>query len=83
MRVHGDNRAIGLAGAGESYEENAEREIAEEMGITAVELQKQLDFFYGDDVSRLWGRLFSSQYDGDIRLDPEEVESGQFMSMQV
>jgi hypothetical protein len=53
------------------------------MGITGVELQKQFDFFYSDDVCRLWGRLFSCRYDGDFKLDPDEVESGRFMSLQV
>lgn len=53
------------------------------MGITGVELQKHFDFFYSDDVSRLWGRLFSCRYDGDFRLDPDEVESGHLMSLQV
>lgn len=71
------------SGAGESYEENAAREIEEEMGVTGVDLKKEFDFFYSDEVSRLWGRLFSCQYEGNFTLDPEEVESGQFMSIKV
>ncbi len=53
------------------------------MGVTDVDLKKEFDFFYSDEVSRLWGRLFSCQYDGILKLDPEEVESGQFMSIKV
>jgi 8-oxo-dGTP pyrophosphatase MutT (NUDIX family) len=70
-------------GAGESYEDNAMRELEEEMGIRDAKLKMHFDFFYEDAVSRLWGRLFSCCYDGDIVLDPEEVENGQFMSLQV
>ncbi len=31
----------------------------------------------------MWGTLFTTTYDGDIVLQPEEVESGQFMSVEV
>ena len=47
-----------LAGVGESYEDNAVRELEEEMGITGVPLETLFDFFYGDSTCRLWGRLF-------------------------
>ncbi len=53
------------------------------MGVRGVKLEKHFDFFYSDSVCRLWGRLFSCQYDGPFKLDPEEVESGQFMSLEV
>ncbi|DBA86064.1 TPA: hypothetical protein ACH3X1_005586 [Trebouxia sp. C0004] len=71
-----------IAGANESYEESAEREIEEEMGVRNVQLQKCFDFYHTDDISRVWGRLFSCTYDGTFRLDPEEVESGDFMSVK-
>ncbi len=71
------------AGADESYEESAEREIDEEMGVKDVQLRKCFDFYHADDITRLWGRLFTCTYDGDFKLDPEEVESGKFMSVQV
>ena len=71
------------AGAEESYEESAEREIQEEMGVSQVELKTCFDFYHADETSRLWGRLFTCTYDGGFTLDPEEVESGDFMSVQV
>lgn len=70
-------------GADESYEHNAEREIEEEMGIRQVELKKCFDFYHADETTKLWGRLFTCIYDGEFTLDPEEVESGEFMSIQV
>ncbi|KAK9811617.1 hypothetical protein WJX72_007029 [[Myrmecia] bisecta] len=69
----------GVVGAGESYEESAMREIEEEMGVTGVALKPHLDFYYEDAVTRMFGRLFSCVYNGTIRLDPEEVESGCFL----
>ena len=68
------------AGADESYELNAERELEEEMGVQNAQLQHCFDFYHADKVTRLWGRLFTCTYDGPMKLDPEEVESGQFMS---
>ena len=70
-------------GAHESYEQSAEREIEEEMGVKHVELKTCFDFYHADETSKVWGRLFACTYDGDFKLDPEEVESGEFMSVQV
>lgn len=72
----------GVVGADESYEQNAEREIEEEMGVKQVKLNPCFDFYHADEISRLWGRLFTCTYDGEFHLDPEEVESGEFMSVQ-
>lgn len=55
-------------GANESYEENAKREIEEEMGVVGVSLKFILDFLYEDKHSRVWGRLFSCIYDGPFQL---------------
>jgi len=67
-------------GAGESYELNAERELAEEMGISGVTLTHILDEFFEDHETRLWGRLFSCEYDGPITIQESEVDSVQWMS---
>ena len=71
------------AGANETYEESAEREIEEEMGVSEVQLHNCFDFYHADETSKLWGRLFTCTYNGEFKLDPEEVESGDFMSVQV
>jgi len=71
----------GVVGAGESYEENASREIEEEMGIAGVDLRPHFDFFHEDGVTRVWGRLFSCAYDGPFRLQVEEVERAEFMEV--
>ncbi|QDZ19682.1 NUDIX hydrolase [Chloropicon primus] len=66
----------------ESYEENAKREIEEEMGISGVELKHIFDFFYEDGISRVWGRLFSTTYEGPFELQESEVESARFMAVE-
>lgn len=53
------------------------------MGISGVTLEKSFDFFHDDEFTKLWGRLFTCTYDGKFTLDPEEVESGKFMTVQV
>ena len=46
------------AGFGESYRDNAVRELEEEMGVKNAELEELFDFWFSNDVCRLWGRLF-------------------------
>lgn len=71
------------AGAGESYEESATREIEEEMGISGVTFTKCFEFFYRDKMAQHFGGVFSCKYDGPLRLDPQEVESAEWWSLQV
>lgn len=53
------------------------------MGVKQVKLKTCFDFYHADETSKVWGRLFACTYDGQFNLDPEEVESGEFMSVQV
>ena len=71
----------GVVGAGESYEENAAREVEEEMGVAGAALTPLFDFFFQDGVTRVWGRAFRTTYDGPLRLQPEEVAGGAWMAM--
>lgn len=70
-----DPAAGGVVLAGESYEESAERELAEEMGIQGVELATGFDFWFDEAPVRVWGRVFVCRYDGPLVLQAEEVES--------
>lgn len=74
-----DPAAGGVVLADESYETGAKRELAEEMGIQNVPLTRHFDFYFADDHTRVWGRVFSCVYDGEIVLQEEEVESGAFL----
>jgi 8-oxo-dGTP pyrophosphatase MutT (NUDIX family) len=72
----------GVVLAGETYEESAERELAEEIGAKHIPLLKHFDFFHQDSHCRVWGRVFSCIYDGKIILQKEEVESGGFYTTE-
>ncbi len=72
----------GVVGHGESYEQNAAREIEEEMGVAGVALRREFDFQFRDRTSRVWGRLFSCTYEGPFRLQESEVASAHFMDVQ-
>jgi 8-oxo-dGTP pyrophosphatase MutT (NUDIX family) len=76
-----DVAAGGVVLAGESYEQGAERELEEEMGIRGVPLTRLFDFYFKDEHTRLWGCAFSCIYDGEIVLQEEEVESGAFVQV--
>ena len=76
-----DIAAGGVVLAGESYEEGAVRELEEELGIRETPLTSLFDFYYEDEYIRLWGRAFSCEYDGELVLQEEEVESGVFMKV--
>ena len=74
-----DPAAGGVVLAGESYEESAQRELYEEMGIRGVPLTPLFTFYFTDERTRVWGRVFTCVYDGELVLQPEEVESGEFL----
>ena len=76
-----DVAAGGVVLAGESYEEGAVRELEEELGVKETPLTSLFDFYYEDEHIRLWGRSFSCVYDGELLLQEEEVESGEFMNV--
>ena len=79
---HYDLAAGGVVAAGESYEECAEREAAEELGIRGATLEAKLDFYYEDERSRCFGRVFTCVHDGPFALQPEEVESVAFHTVE-
>ena len=74
-----DIAAGGVVQAGEGYEESASRELAEELGIHDVPLRSLFTFYYADERTRVWGGVFTCVYDGAMVLQPEEVESGEFL----
>ena len=77
-----DVAAGGVVLAGESYEESAERELFEELGIRGVPITRLFDFFYSGSGNRVWGRAYSCVYDGEMALQTEEIESGSFKKVE-
>ena len=76
-----DPAAGGVVLAGESYEQGAERELEEEMGIRDVPLTWIFDFYFVNEHVCVWGGVFSCVYNGEVVLQEEEVESGEFMKI--
>ncbi len=74
-----DVAAGGVVLAGESYEESAARELAEELGIANVPLHFLFDHYYEDRANRVWGRVYRCRHNGPFILQEAEVESGIFM----
>jgi 8-oxo-dGTP pyrophosphatase MutT (NUDIX family) len=75
-----DVAAGGVVLAGESYEESARRELAEELGIAAP-LTFLFDHYYEDLHNRVWGRIFRCRHEGPFALQVEEVAFGRFISI--
>ena len=73
-----DIAAGGVVLAGESYNESAERELAEELGIRDTPLTPHFTFKHQDDNNTVWGTVYTCVYDGKLTLQKEEVESGFF-----
>jgi Isopentenyldiphosphate isomerase len=64
----------GVVSAGEDILASAYRELDEEMGIHDVPLRSYGSFLHCDHECKVWGALFSCQYDGELALQAEEVE---------
>jgi len=79
--AHYDIAAGGVLLAGESYEESARRELAEELGVVDVALTDRGEYYFADTNNRVWGRIYSCVYDGPLTLQKEEVQEGSFMSV--
>lgn len=69
-----DPMSGGVVQYGETMEENAYREVDEEMGVRDVPLRHLGDFWYEDDRTAVWGGLFDCVYDGELTLQEEEVD---------
>lgn len=76
-----DVAAGGVVLAGETYEESAARELAEELGVDGVSFTSLFDQYFEEEDNRVWGRIFSCTHNGPFQLQKEEVASGYFMSV--
>lgn len=73
-----DIAAGGVVVSGESWEQAAERELLEELGIRA-HLIPLFDFHHKTVDNDVWGMAYMCFHEGPFLLQPEEVVSGEFM----
>lgn len=76
-----DVAAGGMVQADESYELSAARELAEELGVSGVQLAAHERFFFDQPDNRLWCAVFSAVWDGPLKLQPEEVLEARFLGV--
>lgn len=67
-----DIAAGGVAGVGEGWTHAAERELAEELGISAMMTSLGTDRYEDDDV-KLLAAIFSAEYSGEVQFTDGEV----------
>ena len=75
-----DFTAGGVLQAGEEPLESARRELAEELGITGVDLAALYETDYADDHTRFHAFCYECRWDGPVRWQPEEVAWGDWVS---
>lgn len=71
-----DCAAGGVVLAGETPEQAAHRELAEELGITGATLEPLLTTWYRDDATHYLAHVWTCTWDGDVRFDDGEVADG-------
>ncbi len=76
---HYDIAAGGIVLAGEAWQEAAERELFEELGVKNIPLEYKFEFYLADEKNRVWGRVYTCKWDGPLVLQKEEVEKGLFL----
>ena len=75
-----DFTAGGVLLAGEAPDEAARREAEEELGVTSP-LVRIGEADYADDQTTYHAFLYETVWDGPVRLQPEEVASGEWMTL--
>ena len=70
----------GVVGAGETYDEAAKREIAEELGIVGPTPEYLFRHLYWGPQNRSLVAVYSVEWDGPIRHQESEITWGTFLS---
>lgn len=79
-----DQSAAGHVDEGENYITAAKRELSEEIGVINTEL-KQVKKYYSEETDdgvfkKRFNMLYSAMYDGDIRIDQDEVSEARWIN---
>jgi isopentenyldiphosphate isomerase len=71
----------GVVEAGETYDGAARREMAEEIGVSDVDLRCIMPFRYEDETNQVNGMVYSCSHTGAVTLQPEEIVSGEWLDL--
>jgi isopentenyldiphosphate isomerase len=71
----------GITRAGESYDDCAKRELEEESGIKDVEIEFLFPLKFRQGMNNCNRKVYKTVYDGEFVLQEEEVENGEFMTV--
>src|SRR5262249_2029873 len=63
----------GVCAAGESYDDCARREVAEELGVTGVDLRFLFRHRYRGSGAQAWGAVYEAQWDEAVRHQESEI----------
>lgn len=74
--------AGGMVAVGETYEQAAKRELAEELGVSETPLVFHGTVRFNSDSNRLWCGVFSAVSDQALTLQAEEVQQAVFIDPQ-
>jgi isopentenyldiphosphate isomerase len=77
-----DAAAGGVLQVGEEPDSAAARELAEELGVNGVALEKLLVGRYDDDTTRYVAHVYEATYDGPLRFADGEVVWGAWMTLE-
>lgn len=81
------NTCCSHPGQGESVEESAKKRLIEEMGIRIASIREVHSFVYRAEFTNgltefEYDHVFVGEYDGDYKLDPEEVDEIRWVPVQ-
>ena len=75
-----DAMVAGTVVVGETLEDAARRELAEELGITGVPLVPLFSAWYSDSSTRHLSHVWTVTWDGPVRHQPEEIAWGRWFT---
>jgi 8-oxo-dGTP pyrophosphatase MutT (NUDIX family) len=76
-----DAAAGGVLQVGEEPDDAAARELAEELGVSGVRLEKLLTSRYDDDTTRYVAHVYQAVYDGPVQFADGEVVWGDWITL--